>query len=157
MAAARFSGMPLEHLTDSNYLNWALKMESFLRRENLWSPISEAIPQNPDQVWIRKDEKCKASIILGVEENKLVHVRGLQASKELWNSLCDLYVKTTAGSKVILTKRLYKAHLPENGNLPERLHALQQNFMELEERGMEFTPLMKVKSSCLHLMIPGTF
>ncbi|KAG8148083.1 hypothetical protein E2320_000092 [Naja naja] len=86
-------------------------MEMYLWREKSWMIVTNllAVPDDGDQ---RKNEK----------ESQLIHVRGLQSVKECWEVLRSVYVRETAGSKVLLTRRLYKAQLkPEEMSVYNKL------------------------------------
>ncbi|KAG8132754.1 hypothetical protein E2320_010581 [Naja naja] len=91
----------------------------------------------------RKNEKALASIILALEDSQLIHVRCLQSVKEGWEALRSVYMTETACSKVLLSRRLYKAQLKPGKCMSTPLQNMRRKFLELEERGMTFTEAHK--------------
>ncbi|XP_062991197.1 proton channel OTOP1 [Elgaria multicarinata webbii] len=136
-------GLSLSRLNEHNYLAWSVKMEQYLRREDLWTVVSNP-PAQPDEGEQRSIEKALASIILCLEDNQLVHVRGLVSAQECWRNLREIYVRDSAVSKVTLTRKLYRAQLQPNSSVSEHLNMMRQLFADLEERGMIFTECHKV-------------
>ncbi|KAG8147954.1 hypothetical protein E2320_001412 [Naja naja] len=133
----------VSQLNETNYLSWNVKMEMYLQWEELWTIVTNppAVLDDGDQ---RKNEKALASIILALEDSQLIHVRGLQSAKECWVALHSVYVRETVGSKVLLTRRLYKAQLKPGECMSTHLQNMRRTFLELEERGMTFTEANKV-------------
>ncbi|KAG8139167.1 hypothetical protein E2320_001935 [Naja naja] len=136
-------GFLVSWLNETNYLSWNVKMEMYLQREELWTIvlIHREVLDGGDQ---RKNEKALASIILALEDSQMIHVRGLWSMKECWEVLHSVYVRETASSKVLLTKRLYKAQLKLEESMSIHLQNMRRTFLELEERGMTFTEAHKV-------------
>ncbi|KAG8147581.1 hypothetical protein E2320_000220, partial [Naja naja] len=88
--SAMGGGLLVSRLNETNYLSWNVKMEMYLRREELWTIVTNplAVLDDGDQ---RKNEKALASIILALEDSQLIHVRGLQSAKEFWEALRSVY------------------------------------------------------------------
>ncbi|KAG8147107.1 hypothetical protein E2320_022555, partial [Naja naja] len=70
-------------------------------------------------------------------------MRGLQSAKGCWEALRSVYMRETMCSKVLLTKRLYKAQLKPGESMSTHLQNMR-TFLELEERGMTFTESHKM-------------
>ena len=89
-------------------MSWSQKTEAFLTRDNLWDMVN-APPAQPDAEQLRKIGKACATIILSLEDSQLPYVRGIRTAKAVWDTLRAIYVWQTAGSRISLTKALYKA------------------------------------------------
>ncbi|XP_061468670.1 tissue factor pathway inhibitor [Rhineura floridana] len=113
MAAFGSASFPLERLRSTNYSYWKVKTEMLLVKEGVWHTVAEDPPAAPPAEWIRAAEKAKALLILALENEQLIHVSGLNTAKEVWNVLRAVHVRKTAGSKVLLAKRLYQTRYKE--------------------------------------------
>ncbi|KAG8139411.1 hypothetical protein E2320_002176 [Naja naja] len=136
-------GFLVSQLNETNYLSWNVKMEMYLQREELWTIVTNplAVLDDGDQ---RKNKKALGSIILALEDSQLIHVRDHQSVKECWEALCSVCMRETVCSKVLLTRRLYKAQLKPGESMSTYLQNMRRAFLELEERGMTFTEAHKV-------------
>ncbi|XP_061476549.1 putative zinc finger protein 66 isoform X1 [Rhineura floridana] len=139
MAAFGGASFPLERLGSTNYSYWKVKTEMLLVKEGVWHTVAEDPPAAPPAEWIRAAEKAKALIILALENEQLIHVRGLNTAKEVWNALKTVHVRKTAGSKVLLAKTLYQTRYKEGESMQRHLQNLQRLFAELQEMNMQHT------------------
>ncbi|CAI5773035.1 Hypothetical predicted protein, partial [Podarcis lilfordi] len=66
--------MAFERLNDSNYLLWSERMQAVLQRDRLWQVVSK-FPTKPDDEDLDKDQRARATIVLGLEDSQLPYVR----------------------------------------------------------------------------------
>ena len=137
-AFGSMGGFPVTRLNENNYQTWSVKAEMFPRKEELWQIVNNP-PAALDEEEQRKNEKALSTIILCLEDSQLTHVSGLTSIKEFWDTLKRIYVHDSAGSKVSLTRKLYKAKLEENESMSHHLQKMKNLFNELQQRNMDFT------------------
>ena len=63
----------MKRLNDSNYPEWAIRMEAILVRESLWSLVKPTAEEK-DKRTQEKMARARAEMILRVEDNQLVHM-----------------------------------------------------------------------------------
>ncbi|KAG8132987.1 hypothetical protein E2320_010802, partial [Naja naja] len=71
----------VSQLNETNYLSRSVKMEMYLRREELWMVVINPPAVLDDGDWRRYD-KALASIILALEDSQLIQMRGLQSANK---------------------------------------------------------------------------
>lgn len=83
----------IEKLNDTNYESWKIQIKSILVCNELWKYTSGAeirTTENSD-VWISKDEKALALILLSTSKNQLNHIKKAATSHEAWEKLKNTY------------------------------------------------------------------
>lgn len=97
----------IEKLNDTNYESWKIQIKSVLVCNELWkhtSGIETRTAENND-VWISKDEKVLALILLSISKN---HVKKATTSHEAWEKLQNIYESKGPVRKSVLYKQLYR-------------------------------------------------
>ena len=108
-----------EKLNSANYLNWKLRIELILTKEDHWDIVigDEPFPSvsisastkgkerdEDDQnegatsklsdaqlAWRKRDRNARTTILLTVSDNELTHVRDCKTSNKIWCKLAEIY------------------------------------------------------------------
>ena len=134
---------PICRLTETNYAAWSHKMQLLLKRESLWSVV-EATPTPLTGENLQKDERAQAHIGLSVDDELLVHIRGLNTAKQCWDALKEIYTRQSVASKISLSRRLYNTKLEPGGDLRAHLRLMKKTLKDLEDVGVNIPELQKV-------------
>lgn len=109
----------IEKLNHDNYIPWSFKMKMFLMKEGVWDAVSSL---KPDEVklsdWNFKEQKSLQIIVLGCENNQLIHLKKCETGLAAWNALKGHHQQSTLGARI----RVMKKNLPD-AITTRRLHA----------------------------------
>ena len=72
----------VQNLNGKNYSIWSEKMELLLITEDLWDLIEEEMPTPVDNLWSKRDDKARGTIVLLEEDNQLIHMQGSKIARE---------------------------------------------------------------------------
>lgn len=128
------SAFNFEKLNNSNYSAWAFKMQMLLMKESCWDSI-EHVGEEMVPAMLTKDRKAWNIIVLGVDDNQHVHVKGTKGGKEAWNKLKDFHIQTTLSARIRIMKRLFRIRLEDGTTMHEHLQSIFERFSELDEIG----------------------
>lgn len=136
-------------LNNLNYLTWKTRMEMLLKREELWSIVSNDPPAagaTTAQIdaWKRADEKALATIVLFVEDGQLNLVKNAATSRDAWNQLKNYHEKKTMTSRVSLLRRICSLNMAEGGDMEKHLFDLEELFDRLSCAGQPLGSSLKV-------------
>ena len=130
MATSTFPSetMRIQKLNSSNWQSWKFKMQMVLEEKDLWDIVdgSEGQPepegdledlsrqslvayQKQVQQWEKKDRKARATIILGVEDSQLGHVKGAETAGDTWEKLCAVYENRGLANRLFLRRKFFTA------------------------------------------------
>lgn len=126
--------MNFEKLNNSNYSAWAFKMQMFLMKENCWESIETDCLVMSDEM-AAKDKKAWNNIVLGVDDNQHIHVKGTKGGKEAWDKLKDFHIQTTLSARIRIMKRLFRIRLEDGVTMHEHIQCIFEKFNELNEIG----------------------
>lgn len=124
-------------LNDSNYFNWAFKMELLLIKEDLWSVVEQEKPDSPGTAWLKKDQEARIIIGLSVEDPQLCLIRKSKSAKESWDAIKEHYMKDTLSNQVRLIRRICSTKLEEGGNMDKHIKKMNEYFQQLQAMGEE--------------------
>lgn len=65
----------ITRLKASNYFNWQFRLEMLLKEKGIWKTVSVEDTENPDDAWIKADEKTLSTISLLVDDDQIQHIR----------------------------------------------------------------------------------
>ena len=136
-------GLAINRLNGKNYRTWAVKAEMLLRRESLWSYVSRP-PAQLTEEQEEEHERALSTIILSLEDEELVHIQGLNTAKAVWDRLRGIYLRETAGTKISLTRRLYKCQMRSGESASKHLQTMKGLFNELQLMNVVFPEEQKV-------------
>lgn len=147
-------------LNGENYFTWKYKMEMYLRKEKLWTVISDEKPVIPEQAasgaadaevtaanaaiaaarvtlntYLEKDETARATIGLCVEDSQLVHIRNTASAKAAWEALRNYHERNTLVNKVTIMRRICGIKLSEIGDMEKHIGELTDLFQKLVDLG----------------------
>lgn len=124
-------------LNGTNYQIWKFKVKLLLMREDVWDIVTNAMPENPDAAWCKRDGKAMAWIGLLLEDNQLCHVRNKETAKEAWEALKGYHEKSTLTNKIYILKRLCRIQLREGGNMEDHINTILDMVNDLSALGEE--------------------
>lgn len=112
----------IEKLHNSNYDNWSFKLEMLLIKDDLFHFITEGPPSPQDDKWLKGDAKVRATINLCIDDAQIIHVKNLQTSKQIWQTLKCVHQRSTLSSKLFLLRKLYSQKLSEGGDMNSHIN-----------------------------------
>jgi hypothetical protein len=91
--SSKKSSFSFDKLNNGNYATWVMRMQMYLYKESCWETIEleGAIPENLSA----KDKKAWVLIGLGIEDNQLVLINGIQSGRKAWNALKEYHIQST--------------------------------------------------------------
>ncbi|XP_062710681.1 uncharacterized protein LOC134288810 [Aedes albopictus] len=108
-------------LSNQSYPVRKKRMAMLLKREDLWSVVSEPKPEPATDGWLKRDQKALATIVLYVEDCQLNLVRDAVTATEVWKVLQDFHEKVTVTSRVALLRRICSLNMAEGGDIEKHL------------------------------------
>lgn len=117
-------------------------MEAYLCREELWG-VTIGPPADGDDEDQRRNRRAYAAIVMVLDDNQLMNMRGLVHANDFWETLRHLHVRDTMVLKITLTRWLYHTQLHPGESMERHLQVMRVMFVELDEKGMHFTKLHK--------------
>lgn len=121
---AEATRVSIAKLNNDNYQVWKFKMELLLIMEDLWDVVINDPPDDPNAVWLKNDNKARATIGLLVDDNQLIHVRHATTAKQAWDSLKAYHEKSCLSSKIFLLKSVVNMKFQDEGNMEDHLSAI---------------------------------
>ena len=104
---------PVERFNGSDFGFWRMQMEAYLYGKDLYEPLAEKSEKTSDEEWKVLDRKAMSAIILSLSRNVAYHVKGAKSTKEVLQTLADMYEKPSAMNKVMLMKKLFRLQMEE--------------------------------------------
>ena len=102
----------IDKLNNNNYHAWKQKIMHLLALKDLDDFIySDPPAQDSSQFisWTKKDRKASAIIALTLSDELLENVRGIQSTKEMWVSICNIFERHTLLNKLAARRKFYTA------------------------------------------------
>ena len=109
----------IEKLDKNNYQPWKFRIKNYLIGKNLWGYVSgtEAKPSiagsTPTHAenkalnqWNEKDKMVMFILSQNISNSMIGHIQELETSKEVWESLENMYTSTTKARKIQLKNEL---------------------------------------------------
>lgn len=129
----------IEKLNDTNYESWKIQIKSVLVCNELWrytSGIETRTGENND-VWLLKDEKALALILLSVSKSQLDHIKKATTSHEAWEKLRIIYESKGPVRKSVLYKQLYRIKKEGGQSMMEFVNSFVDKLEQLEDAGIK--------------------
>ncbi|KAJ7324739.1 hypothetical protein JRQ81_017759, partial [Phrynocephalus forsythii] len=105
MAESTAVSIPVPVLKEGGYLLWAYHIELCLKKAGLWGIVKNP-PAQPTEAQKQKNDKALAIIGLSVADDQLCIIRGITSAADCWEKLHAVHIRTSASSKVHLSRRL---------------------------------------------------
>jgi hypothetical protein len=151
--AARFS-----RLNDSNYAEWALRMEAVLVRAGLWAMIDIAVDEtNTDASTIaseiedakkkrsaEKMNEAHAEIILRVEDGQLAHCMRSTDPREIWHTLESVHRAAGFATSLALRRKFLTAKKTSTQTMQAWLGQVQALAFRLQQAGIVISDQDKI-------------
>jgi hypothetical protein len=118
----------IQKLNSDNWHSWKFKMQMVLEEKDLWELVdgTQMQPESEGdldslsrdklveyqqqlQSWEKKDRKARATIILGVEDSQLGHVKGAETAEDAWKKLCGVYENRGLANRLFLRRKFFTA------------------------------------------------
>ncbi|KAL2232590.1 UNVERIFIED_CONTAM: Retrovirus-related Pol polyprotein from transposon TNT 1-94 [Sesamum indicum] len=91
---------PVEQFNGSDFGFWRMQMEAYLYGKDLYEPLAEKSEKTSDEEWKVLDRKAMSAIILSLSRNVAYHVKGAKSTKEVLQTLADMYEEPSAMNKM---------------------------------------------------------
>ena len=138
---------PFPRLDGRNWQDWAKKMEIFLIAKDLWtctqSPPVQA-PAAEAAAALKKDQRATAHIVMGIEEELMVHIDAATNAHQIWECLKRVFQRTSAGAKLHTTRQLFELRLQEGGCVRQHVAKMLALFNKLRQLNVPFSEEQKV-------------
>ncbi|KAL2248697.1 UNVERIFIED_CONTAM: Retrovirus-related Pol polyprotein from transposon TNT 1-94 [Sesamum indicum] len=95
--------IPVERFNGSDFGFWRMQMEAYLYGKDLYEPLAEKPEKMSDEEW-----------------------KGAKSTKEVLQTLADMYEKPSAMNKVMLMKKLFRLQMEERKSVADHLNDFNQ-------------------------------
>ncbi|KAL2235826.1 UNVERIFIED_CONTAM: Retrovirus-related Pol polyprotein from transposon TNT 1-94 [Sesamum indicum] len=136
---------PVERFNSSNFGFWRMQMEAYLYGKDLYEPLAEKSEKTSDEEWKVLDRKAMSAIILSLSRNVAYHVKGAKSTKEVLQTLADMYEKPSTMNKVMLMKKLFRLQMEERKSVADHLNDFNQLTTQLASVDIVFDDEEKMK------------
>ncbi|KAL2243395.1 UNVERIFIED_CONTAM: Retrovirus-related Pol polyprotein from transposon TNT 1-94 [Sesamum indicum] len=123
--------------------------------KDLYEPLAEKPKKTSDEEWKVLDRKAMSAIILSPSQNVAYHVKGAKSTKEVLQTLADMYVKPSAMNKVMLMKKLFRLQMEERKLVADHLNDFNQLTTQLTSVDIVFDD--EVKALILLSSLPDSW
>ncbi|KAL2236674.1 UNVERIFIED_CONTAM: Retrovirus-related Pol polyprotein from transposon TNT 1-94 [Sesamum indicum] len=120
-----------------------MQMEAYLYGKDLYEPLAEKSEKTSDEEWKVLDRKAMSAIILSLSRNVAYHVKGAKSTKEVLQTLADMYEKPSAMNKVMLMKKLFRLQMEERKSVADHLNDFNQLTTQLASVDIVFDDEVK--------------
>lgn len=109
----------IEKLDDENFISWKFKMQLLFDKRGCMD-VDETTTEPTEKVgedwrkWKKMESEAKYYIAATLEERLTKHIIPCKTSKEMWDTLCELYEKKTAARTKMLQKKLLNLRISED-------------------------------------------
>ncbi|KAL2234657.1 UNVERIFIED_CONTAM: Retrovirus-related Pol polyprotein from transposon TNT 1-94 [Sesamum indicum] len=117
---------PVERFNGFDFGFWRMQMEAYLYGKDLYEPLAEKSEKTSDEEWKVLDRKAMSAIILSFSRNVAYHMKGAKSTKEVLQTLADMYEKPSAMNKVMLMKKLFRLEMEERKSVADHLNDFNQ-------------------------------
>lgn len=139
------SFLNFEKLNNENYPTWAFRMRMYLIKEELWDIVEAEHPPNMDaRDILRKRAKALSTIVLGVETDQLVLLRGANTGREAWEMLKEYHQQNTIGNQMRSLKDIITMRLSPGGNMQIHIFKMFEVMNNLKDLGIDIPDVMFV-------------
>jgi hypothetical protein len=110
----------IEPLNKNNYDTWKLQAQAILIKSDLWKYVSGEIKCPDDtqpeekKTWLHQDLNAKSDLTLIISPGELRNIKNCTTSKDVWDTLSNIYASKGPARKATLLKKLI-LHKMENG------------------------------------------
>ncbi|KAL2228217.1 UNVERIFIED_CONTAM: Retrovirus-related Pol polyprotein from transposon TNT 1-94 [Sesamum indicum] len=129
---------PVERFNGSDFGFWRMQTEAYLYGKDLYEPLAEKSEKTSDEEWKVLDRRAISAIILSLYRNVAYHVKGAKSTKEVLQTLADMYDKPSAMNKVILMKKLFRLQMEERKSVADHLNDFNQLTAQLTSMDIVF-------------------
>ena len=141
----------ISHLNDSNYPEWAIRMQAILIRRSLWTGITNIIVDEAEkdeetvaaEIEAKKktrtagkmDEAC-AEMVLRVEDGQLSHMRS-NDPREIWQTLRRVHLASGFATSLALRRRFLSAKKGTTQSMQSWIGHIKSLAFRMEEAGID--------------------
>ena len=137
MASSGDLKLGITKLNSDNYQMWKFKMEMLLSKDDTWDVLTTDRPDVDNQEWDKKNRQARATIALLVEDEQLIHIKGEDTAKGMWNALRRLHESSSLNNKLYLLRKLYQSKLTPEGDMQEHIRSVLEIVAQLRDLGEE--------------------
>lgn len=145
----------LPRLNNENYQTWKMRVEMMLKRDELWTVISEAKPIPVTPAWKTANMKALATIVLLLDDNQLSLVKDVDEASVAWQQLKDYHMKTTTTSRVSILKKICSLNMSDGGNMEKHIFEIEELFDRLSCAGLPLDEPMKI--AMIYRSLPDSY
>ncbi|KAL2231694.1 UNVERIFIED_CONTAM: Retrovirus-related Pol polyprotein from transposon TNT 1-94 [Sesamum indicum] len=147
--------IPVERFNGSDFGFWCMQMEAYLYGKDLYGSLAEKSEKTSDEEWKVHGRKAMSAIILSLSQNVAYHVKGAKSTKEVLQTLANMYEKSSIMNKVILMKKLFRLQMEERKSVADHLNDFNQLTIQLASVDIVFDD--EVKALILLSSLPDSW
>ncbi|KAL2246201.1 UNVERIFIED_CONTAM: Retrovirus-related Pol polyprotein from transposon TNT 1-94 [Sesamum indicum] len=147
--------IPVERFNGSDFRFWRMQMEAYLYGKDLYGPLAEKPEKTSDEEWKVLDRKAMSAIIMSLSRNVAYNMKGAKSTKEVLQTLADMYKKPSAMNKVMLMKKLFRLQMEERKSVADHLNDFNQLTTQLASVDIVFDD--EVKALILLSSLPDSW
>lgn len=122
-------------LNGENYFLWRFKLKLLLIDKDVWSTIVDTKPVPVTAEWTRSDQKAQTTIGLNVDDLQIHHIRDCKSTKEIWNTLQEVYEKDTPSNRIYIVRQIMSQKVSEGADIEKHVTKMTELFQRLFSLG----------------------
>jgi hypothetical protein len=150
--ATSLVSISMTRLNDSNYPEWAIRMEAVLVREGLWSLVKPTAEEK-DKRTQEKMARTRAEIILRVEDNQLIHTISPDPM-EIWLTLQRVHQATGFATSLSLRRKFLTAKKSDSQTMQAWIGQIQGLAFRMKHAKIDVTDQDTILAITMGLPIP---
>ena len=138
----------LEKLNESNYRMWKIKMELTLTRMNVMDIVNGDLQKTTIEPalseWKIKDFDAKTEIIMHISDRHVDLIKNLKSSKEIWDTLKDIYAPSNRITKVMLLRHFMMLQMKDEDSIDSFINKYYSTYDNASLVGSNIEEDMKI-------------
>ena len=135
MSAVSLYNIP--KLDQGNWSSWFMRISAVFMDRDLDGVVdgTEILADNNSLSWKKKNKQAMAQILLTLNDDQLVHVKGIDTAKGIMDKLKQVHQSKGLASRLYLRRRLLNMKLNDSNSMSEYLVSMKKVKHQLEEVG----------------------
>ncbi|XP_031334002.1 uncharacterized protein LOC116164016 [Photinus pyralis] len=143
----------ISKLNDDNYSSWSIRIKSYATMKNLDTALTDGnFATKPENK--QADDKCRALIVLNVDDRNLSQIDECSTAYEMWKILENAHAKID-NFHAILLKEFVNSEKKTTESIDEYVYRKCEIQKKLNERGLKFDE--KIKIGIILIGLPETY
>jgi hypothetical protein len=145
----------IKQFNGERYSIWKFRVKSLLRELNILHAVEDAIPDLPDEHWLKADSTARGVIVDYLSDAFLSFAKEVRFAKTIFDQLDAIYERRSLATQLAARKRLLSLKLEGDQTLIAHFNTFEEIITELTAAGAKLDEMDKV--SHLLLTLPSTY